>query len=174
MTYRCHILRAKIRLSNTKEVTHMDYEIVTLEKRTIVGLTARTANSDPEMNATIGKLWSRLFEEKIFFTIPNKTGETSVGLYSDYTDGMNGEYSITVGCEVTSAEHLQDGLVCKTIEPGRYAKFVIFSKDMMAVAKVWQETWQMPLERTNCSDFEEYFPAADGEAGEIHVYIGLR
>ena len=35
----------------------MNYEIVELKEKTIVGFTARTSNEDPQMGAIIGGLW---------------------------------------------------------------------------------------------------------------------
>jgi predicted transcriptional regulator YdeE len=37
---------------------NMDYELVNLEEKTVVGVTARTKNSDTNMSAIIGGLWN--------------------------------------------------------------------------------------------------------------------
>lgn len=41
-----------------------------------------------------------------------------------------------------------------------------------AVAKCWQEIWQMDLKRSFVCDFEEYQNDCMEDA-EIHIYIGL-
>ena len=38
----------------------MNYEIVELKEKTIVGFAARTSNEDPQMGAIIGDLWKQL------------------------------------------------------------------------------------------------------------------
>ena len=37
----------------------MDYEMVTLEEKIAVGVSARTNNTAPDMGAVIGGLWNR-------------------------------------------------------------------------------------------------------------------
>ena len=39
----------------------MKYEIVELEPKTVVGISAVTSNNDPEMQKKIGDLWTRLY-----------------------------------------------------------------------------------------------------------------
>lgn len=38
----------------------MNYEIVNLEEKIVVGITARTGNNDPECQKVIGGLWQDL------------------------------------------------------------------------------------------------------------------
>lgn len=51
----------------------MDYEIVNLEEKIAVGVSARTNNSSPDVGAVIGGLWNQLFNEGIYASIPQKT-----------------------------------------------------------------------------------------------------
>lgn len=152
----------------------MNYEVVTLEQKTIVGLGARTSNSSPDMSAIIGGLWKRLFEEKLFFTLPNKVNSYSIGLYSDYSTDETGEYDITVGCEVSSVNNLSDNTIVKTIPAGKYAKFVVFGDMVKAVSKAWGEIWSMPLDRSYTGDFEEYISAEEQGDCEVHIYVALK
>ena len=147
----------------------MDYEMIELSAKTIIGLTARTANDDPQMGAVIGSLWQRLFAEGIYEQIACKANSHTIGLYSDYEDGARGHYSITVGCEVTEAESLPQAAVVKTIPGGRYAKVTVMGDAVEAVGRAWEELWQLPLERTFTGDFEEYI----GEE-QIDIYIAVR
>lgn len=41
------------------EVIKMNYEIVNLEQKTVVGVSAITSNSDSKMGAVIGGLWEK-------------------------------------------------------------------------------------------------------------------
>jgi len=148
-----------------------EYQIVTLQEKKVAGLCARTANDDPNMGTIIGGLWQRLFGEKLFFMLPHKVNAHSIGLYSDYGDDG---YDVTAGCEVDSFSGLPEGVTAKTIPAGHYAEFVVYGDETEAVARLWNEIWQMPLERTYTGDFEEYFDGPDGAAREIHVFIAIK
>lgn len=151
----------------------MQYEIVTLPEKTVVGFQARTSNASPDMQSVIGILWQKLFAGDTFSSIPCKCNDRSIGLYSGYSaDGM--EYDVTVGCEVKDASALPQGMVSSVIPAGRYAKFSALGDDVDTVAKLWGEIWNTPLDRAFTGDFEEYFPAPEGEEREIHIYIALR
>lgn len=50
----------------------MDYEIVMLEEKIAVGISARTNNTSPDMGAVIGGLWNRFFNEGVYASIPQK------------------------------------------------------------------------------------------------------
>ena len=98
----------------------MNYEIVNLEAKTMVGVNAVTGNDDPQMGKIIGGLWAKLYEDGIQATIKNKVNEYAIGLYSDYTKDS---YCVTAGCEVSKPENAE--LTVKIIPAGKYAKFSI-------------------------------------------------
>lgn len=151
----------------------MNYEIVNLEEKKVMGLTARTNNGSPEMGAVIGGLWSRFYQEGIYEAIPNKENAKALGIYSDYAGGAMDDYNITVACEVTEDGQQPDGTVIKTLPAGRYAKFIVKGDMRTAVAEFWTKLWSMDLPRTFICDFEEYQDDCMEET-EIHVYIGLK
>lgn len=152
----------------------MQYEIVTLKQKTMVGITARTSNSAPDMGMLIGGLWQRLFEKRLFFSIPDKANDFAVGLYSGYSGHAHDEYDVTVGCEVTRAERLPEGAITKVIPAGRYAKFVVFGDKVTAVAGAWEKIWTLPLPRSFTGDFEEYVHTEENGDCEVHMYVALR
>ena len=43
----------------------MEYEIVNLDKKIVVGVGAYTSNDDPNMGQVIGDLWTKFFQEGI-------------------------------------------------------------------------------------------------------------
>ena len=152
----------------------MNYEIVTLEEKNIVGLTARTSNTAPDMGAVIGGLWQQLFEKGLFFSIANKANDFAVGLYSNYSGSAHEEYDVTVGCEVTQIGQQPTGVVQKVIPQGRYAKFVVFGDQVKAVSDAWAEIWAMSLSRSYTGDFEEYV-SNDGRGNcEVNIYVALQ
>lgn len=152
----------------------MQYEIVQLSEKTVVGLCTRTSNLAEDMSAKIGGLWRSFFEDGVYAAIANKSTQTTLGLYSDYAGNEKDAYDMTVCCEVSSAENLPPHLTKKTIPAGKYAKFVIHGDPVNAVMQFWMKLWKMPLDRAFTADFEEYISVNEDGSGEIHIYISLK
>lgn len=146
----------------------MNYEIVNLKEKIVVGISEVTGNEDPEMGKVIGDLWNKLYQDGISMTIRNRVNEYAIGLYSDYNDN---KYSVTIGHEVSKNENRE--LVSKIIPSGKYAKFTIKGNMVTAVAEAWKEIWKMNLDRRFTGDFEEYLNS-DYENADINIYIALR
>ena len=143
----------------------MNYEIVELKEKTIVGFAARTSNEDPQMGAIIGDLWKQLYTPENTEKIQNRVNTYAIGLYSDYDKEG---YQVTAGFEVSDAES-GNGFAVKTILAGRYAKFSVHGDMIEAVANSWKEIWETPLDRTFTGDFEEYLSQED-----IDIYIAIK
>ncbi|MDK2808882.1 MAG: hypothetical protein PWP24_1619 [Clostridiales bacterium] len=146
----------------------MNYEIVTLAEKIVVGVSTKTSNEDPKMGEKIGGLWSSLYQEGIHATIKNKVNDYAIGLYSDYDENS---YTATAGVEVSKSEN--DTLTTKIIPAGRYAKFSVHGHMERAVADAWNEIWRMDLDRSFSGDFEEYLND-DFEEADINLYIALK
>ena len=142
----------------------MNYGIVELKEKTIVGFAARTSNEDPQMGAIIGDLWKQLYTPENTEKIQNRVNAYAIGLYSDYDKEG---YQVTAGFEVSDAES-GNGFTVKTIPAGRYAKFSVHGDMIEAVANSWKEIWETPLDRTFTGDFEEYLSQED-----IDIYIAI-
>ena len=143
----------------------MNYEIVELKEKTIVGFAARTSNEDPQMGAIIGDLWKQLYTPENTEKIQNRANAYAIGLYSDYDKEG---YQVTAGFEVSDAES-GNGFAVKNIPAGRYAKFSVHGDMIEAVANSWKEIWETPLDRTFTGDFEEYLSQKD-----IDIYIAIK
>ena len=153
----------------------MKYEIVTLKEKIVVGISARTNNLSPDMGSTIGGLWNRFYNEGVYASIPEKTDNKALGIYTDFEGNEKSDYTVMVACE-TSAE--PEGEVfaeydVRRIPAGRYARFIVHGDMIQAVAAAWQDIWQMDLPRTFRCDFEEY-QNDSMEHAEIHIYVGLQ
>lgn len=146
----------------------MDYEIVNLEQKAVVGVSAVTGNADPKMSEIIRGLWEKLYQGGVAATIKNKVNEYAIGLYSDYSSD---QYCVTVGNEVSKPENAE--LTVKLIPAGKYAKFSVHGHMEKAVAEAWGEIWKMDLDRSFTGDFEEYLNS-DWENGDIDLYIALK
>lgn len=158
-------------------------EPVVMEKEafTIIGMTARTTNAN-EMtaDALIPKLWEKYYQEKVFEQIPNPINSVTYGLYSDYLDGVNGEYSMTVGLQGSADGALPEGLVAKTVPA---AKYVVFTTEKGPIAqiviKAWQQIWawfeQSDLTRAYTGDFEVYDErCANPLEAQVDIYIAIK
>lgn len=151
----------------------MDYEMVQLTEKQIAGLKIRTSNNDPQMSEKIGTTWQRFYSDGIEASLAGRKNDKCIGLYSDYENGVAGDYDVMVGCEV-EAEASQPELVeAKTIAAGNYAKFIVHGDVQQAVGDFWMKLWGMELDRKFGSDFEEYQPGEDMANAEIHIYISL-
>lgn len=146
----------------------MNYEIVELKEKLVVGVSATTGNDDPEMGRIIGGLWNELYQTVVNSKIKNKVNEYAIGLYSDYKDN---KYEVTVGNEVFKLEN--NNFVSKIIPAGKYAKFSITGHMQKAVAEAWGKIWSMNLDRSYVADFEEYL-SSDFENARIDIYISLK
>lgn len=177
MTYSCHVLSDILVLGTVpyqkrNEVSAMNYEIVCLEEKNVVGYLDRTNNSSPEMGTVIGGLWQKLYAPENCSRIKNRVNEKALGIYTDYASGECGDYTVMAAFEVKSNEE-QTGFALRKIPAGKYAKFVVKGNMLTAVQEFWQKLWDMELERSYLCDFEEY-QNADPEHAEIHIYIGLK
>lgn len=154
------------------ETSRMEYEIVTLEEKTAMGLTARTNNNAPDMGIVIGGLWEKFFNEGVYMGIRGKVNEKTLGIYSDYDSDEKGDYNITVACEVEPGTEALQGTVIKKIPAGKYAKFVVEGNMEQAAGAFWNNLWAMELNRSFICDFEEY-QNSDPEHTVIHMYISI-
>ena len=146
----------------------MNYEIVNLEEKIVVGVSTITSNDDPNMGKIIGGLWEKLYQGGVNEIIKNKVNEYAIGLYSDYEDNR---YLVTAGNEVCKVEN--EGLTIKKIPAGKYAKFSIEGHMEKAVAEAWNEIWEIDLDRSYKADFEEYLNS-DFDNAKIDIYISLK
>lgn len=146
----------------------MNYEIVNLNEKIVVGVSTVTSNDDPQMGKKIGGLWTELYQNGVHEKIKNKINEYAIGLYSDYTE--NG-YTVTAGNEVSKSENSE--FTTKIIPAGTYAKFSVHGHMEKAVAEAWGEIVQINLDRSFTGDFEEYLNC-DYENCDIDIYIALK
>lgn len=150
----------------------MEYEIVNLEEKIAVGISARTNNENPDMKAVIGGLWNHFFQDGVYASITGKTNEKALGIYTDYAGDEKSDYTVVAACETSSVPEHGEYAVCR-IPAGPYARFIIRGDMVQAVAAAWQEIWNMDLPRSFQCDFEEYQDDSMDNA-EIHIYVGLK
>lgn len=151
----------------------MNYELVQLEEKKVTGLSIRTQNNDPDMSRSIEQVWKRFFADGIYHSIDGKKNDKTIGLYTNYENGVDGAYDMMVCCEVDDTASLPENVQAEIIKPCKYAKFIVFGHVQQAIAEFWQRLWAMELDRKYSCDFEEYQGGADLDHAEIHIYISL-
>ena len=151
----------------------MNYELVTLADKLVVGITNRTNNAAPDMGEKIGQLWQRFYSDGHVDKIAHRIDHVALGIYTDYASDEKGDYTVMVACQVTEPSSRYE---TRVIKGGKYAKFVVKASQNQLVSKVsdaWTAIWQLRLPRLFAADFEAY-QVADGEQAEVHIYISLK
>lgn len=91
----------------------------------MMGTSVRTTNAN-EMtaDAKIAGLWERYYGQKIYKGIPNPVNvPVTYGVYSNYEDGVHGEYDITAGLEIQETSKCPEEFVVKTVPAATYLVF---------------------------------------------------
>lgn len=152
----------------------MKYEIVNLSEKVVVGLMKETTNNNNQAVVDIGLLWQAFLGNGVYSELQNKINHKAIGLYTDYEGDFTKPYKFFACCEVDKVDNVVLPIVKKTIESGKYAKFVISGHVQNSVCEFWSKLWKMNLDRKYASDFEEYQNNSDDMNNqEIHIYISV-
>lgn len=159
---------------NDALLTKEPVRYVTLPGKRLAGLSARTTNAiEMSGQGSIGALWGRYFASE---HIP-ATEAARYGCYTDYADGIAGEYTILIGHEVGAEEPLPEGFDEVQLPPATYAVFTSRTGPMVeVVSEVWGAvwTWRHQSDRTFTGDFEYYDERSlDPEHTQVDVYIAV-
>ena len=153
----------------------MKPEIVDIKERNILGITARTNNTN-EQSPVTGKLkalWGGFFENGLMSKIPNqKENSPMFGVYSSYESDFNGDYTVTVGMEISSHDIASEYKEVK-IEGGKYLLFRAKGEMPQVVIDTWKKVWEYfptsNIERKYSTDFELY-----KSEDEVEIYIAVK
>lgn len=146
----------------------MEYKIVELKKRTVVGKGVRVQNDAPDMVEKIGGVWGAfLGKDRLALNADDNT--PTFGLYTNY-DWSDSSYDMLAACESSVCP---EGFRKVVIPGGKYAKFTFYGNVQVATAEKWGEIWQEKLPRACQVDFEEYSKPDEQGNAEISIYIGL-
>lgn len=153
----------------------MDYTIVELAEKRIVGLTVRTSNNALDCAEKIGGVWQAFMSEDTAASIPDAVTEPYMcfGLYYDYAM-PDQSYTVMVGCE--SSGQASGPLQELVIPAGTYAKFTVHGDCVDTVTNAWNEIWaleELTARRAWTVDFEAYPPGEKQTDIDIDLYIAL-
>ncbi|MGA9984092.1 MAG: effector binding domain-containing protein, partial [Acidobacteriaceae bacterium] len=147
----------------------------------VVGVTVRTNNTkEATGQGDIPGLWQNAIQNGTLETIPNKTGDGMVVVYSDYASDNTGDYNYTLGYRVTSADKVPDGMVARTIHAGKYSLVASESgPPQEVIPALWQRIAQMTPQqlggaRAYQTDFETYGSIVDWGNVQMTAHLGLK
>ena len=149
----------------------------------LMGLAARTRNAaetDPA-TAKIPTLWERFSFESLPGHIPYQTTPGVIyGLYCDFANGADGDYTLLVGCEVKAGATPPGTLEIRDVPAARYAVFTTPRGPLPAiVTDAWSAIWAMTPqelggERAFSGDFEVYDErAVHPRDAQVDIWISL-
>lgn len=151
----------------------MKYEVVTMEKKIIVGKSVRTTNENSKAMSDIGGIWEEFINKRLYEMIKNRINERAIGLYTDYESDATKPYTFMCGCEVSESTN-DTKLESRIINSGKYAKFLVKGDIREEVGKAWYEIWSMDLDRKYDSDYEVYHNDSDDMTNQtIEIFISL-
>lgn len=147
----------------------------------VAGYSVRTNNAkEASGQGQIGPLWQRWFAENLGAKVPNRVDKRMVAVYSDYESDEKGDYTYTLGAQVSSTDNLPSGFTFRKVVAGPY---VIFTTEKGPVTQVvpaeWQKVWAAPArelggKRAFVTDFEVYDQrAADPQNTQVDIHIGI-
>lgn len=144
--------------------------------KTVAGIQVRT-NNDLEMHSEdsrLNRLWEKFNDENLAQSIPDKAAGSAVyGVYTEFDDGVEGDYSVLAGVEITDEEKVPEDYATATLEAGDYLVFHGRGKMPETVLETWGQVWQYfdspdAPERAFATDYEVYEGA---DAVAIHVGV---
>ncbi|MGB0934932.1 MAG: GyrI-like domain-containing protein [Alphaproteobacteria bacterium] len=161
----------------------MQTKIIELPERTYVGRQV-TTNYDNELStatARIAPAWNEFMGEQMLFDISGRSNEACVhGLYSDYTMGHLGQYSLTIGTFVNDDSAVDSKFTLRKVPAQKYMVFTTDQGPMPdVVIDTWRHIWQFfsnnkEYERNFEADFEEYDMTKDRQNSTMDIYIGIK
>jgi predicted transcriptional regulator YdeE len=142
------------------------------------GYSVRTSNADEMVpgRMRIPALWQHFFAEGALAALENCVkGAPPLGIYMDYENGAEGEYSVIAGVEVQDLSNIPEPLCGVSIEEGDYLVFTGEGPMPEAVIAAWRHVWEFfarprcdALRRRFTVDFERYV----GEDA-VEIWIGV-
>ena len=78
----------------------MNYEIVEINEKIVIGISKETTNKDGQAVNDIGELWKKFMGKGIYNAIKGKKNDKTIGLYTDYQGDFTSPYSFVACCEV--------------------------------------------------------------------------
>jgi predicted transcriptional regulator YdeE len=133
------------------------FTIKKIPAKTIVGISRRTSNADGRSVKDIPATWTDFLQQNANAKIRNRAlPPTMYAVYSDYESDWKGEYAYMIGCGVTRAGTVPEGMEVRKIPAQTYVVFNAKGRMPDEVLAVWSQVWLSSLPRKYTYDFEVY------------------
>lgn len=136
----------------------------------IIGISTVTSNAAAFQHNTIAKLWNEFLSTPIKEQLTDITSSSIFAVYTDYENGYEGNYKLTIGYAITDTQHIPKGLTVTTIPAGKYQAFPSKSQAPEDIVNTWKTIWQIAptiLQPNFVATFEEY-----KDNNEVIIHIG--
>jgi predicted transcriptional regulator YdeE len=133
------------------------FTVKKIPAKTVIGIARRTSNADGRSIRDIPATWTDFLQQNAAAKIRNRAVPPAMyAVYSDYASDWKGEYSYMIGCGVTRAGTVPEGMEVRKIPAQTYV--VINAKGRMPdeVVAAWSMIWLSELPRLYTYDFEVY------------------
>jgi predicted transcriptional regulator YdeE len=151
----------------------MKFTVKKAPAKTVVGISRRTSNAGAA--AEIMSCWQEFQQTNAIAKIPQRVAPPVMyAVYSDYEKDWTKSYSYLLGCGVTRAGVVPEGMECRQIPAQTYAVFRAKGRMPDEILAVWANVWASDLPRTYTYDFEVYDKRfARPASREADVYIAI-
>jgi predicted transcriptional regulator YdeE len=125
--------------------------------KTVVGIARRTSHADGRSVEDIPATWTDFLQQNASAKIRNRAFPPAMyAVYSDYASDWKDEFSYMIGCGVTRAGTVPEGMEVRKIPAQTYAVFNAKGRMPDEVQAVWSLVWLSGLPRKYTYDFEVY------------------
>ena len=104
----------------------------------VVGISTITSNEAAFKQNTIGDLWSDFLKNPIKDQLADVSSSSIFAVYSDYENGYDGKYKITIGYAVNHVSNIPNGLTTVIIPEGKYKTFKSKSPSPEDIVGLWK------------------------------------
>ncbi|TGL37548.1 AraC family transcriptional regulator [Leptospira perdikensis] len=167
------ILRDGIRIDGSRIKT----EIVTKNEFILMGKPYRTTMQKCQNEIDIPKFWGEFMAGGSIGSIPNRLGDSLMGIYTNWDYAEN--FDVIIGAQVSSDTKIPDGFVTHRMKPAKYMVFTVPGNQNQDILNGWKYiygTW-MPntgYEREFSDDFDLFddrFQSTSNPESEIYIPI---
>jgi predicted transcriptional regulator YdeE len=151
------------------------FTVKKMPARIVVGIARRTSNADGRSINDIPATWTDFLQQNANAKIKNRAlPPTMYAVYSDYESDWKGEYAYMIGCGVTRAGTVPEGMEVRKIPTQTYVVFNAKGRMPDEVLAVWSQVWLSDLPRTYTYDFEVYDKRfANPKQKEVDICIAV-
>ncbi|TGL90667.1 AraC family transcriptional regulator [Leptospira congkakensis] len=167
-------LRDKIRIDGSRIKT----QIITKNEFVLIGKPRRTTMQKCQNEIDIPKFWGDFFGEGLMNFIPNRIGNSLMGIYTNWDYAEN--FDVIIGAQVKDDSKVPDGFVIHRMKPTKYMVFTVpgnTNEDILNGWKYIYGTW-MPntgYEREFSDDFDVFDDRFQSETNpESEIYIPIK